>query len=90
VLRSGYFPACFLCVVIILNIVLYCTFRIIRFLSFYTYIFGEQINSYFVFGFGFQPEQGQAGIYLLFYTWCWLVFYVFRVLQALYVGFIVW
>jgi len=52
VFRSGYFPGCFLCVVIILAIVFYCTFRIISLLSFSIYNFGEQINSYIFGGLG--------------------------------------
>jgi hypothetical protein len=52
VFSSGYFPGCFLCVVIILIIVLYCTFRIISLLSFYIHIFGQGSNSYFIFDFG--------------------------------------
>ena len=37
VFRSGYFPGFFLFVIIILNIILYCTFRRVGLLSLYIY-----------------------------------------------------
>jgi hypothetical protein len=52
IFRLGYFSGFFLFVVLVLTIILYCTFRRIRLLSFY--IFWEQIDSYFIFNFDFN------------------------------------
>jgi NADH:ubiquinone oxidoreductase subunit 4 (subunit M) len=48
---------------------LYCTFRRIGLLSFYIFFESRLIPTLFlILGWGYQPEQVQAGIYLLFYT----------------------
>ena len=65
----GYFSGIFLFVVIILTIMLYCTFRRIGLLSFYIFFESRLIPTLFlILGWGYQPERVQAGIYLLFYT----------------------
>jgi NADH-ubiquinone oxidoreductase chain 4 len=67
--RLGYFSGLFLFVVIILTIILYCTFRRIGLLSFYIFFESRLIPTLFlILGWGYQPERIQAGIYLLFYT----------------------
>lgn len=69
VFRSGYFSGFFVFVVIILTIILYCTFRRISLLSFYIFFESRLIPTLFlILGWGYQPERVQAGIYLLFYT----------------------
>jgi len=67
--RLGYFSGFFLFVVIILTIMLYCTFRRLGLLSFYIFFESRLIPTLFlILGWGYQPERVQAGIYLLFYT----------------------
>lgn len=69
VFRSGYFSGFFLFVVVVLTILLYCTFRRISLLSFYIFFESRLIPTLFlILGWGYQPERVQAGIYLLFYT----------------------
>lgn len=69
IFRLGYFSGFFLFVVIILTIMLYCTFRRISLLSFYIFFESRLIPTLFlILGWGYQPERVQAGIYLLFYT----------------------
>ena len=67
VFRLRYFSGVFLFVVIVITILLYCTFRI----GLLFYIFFESIlipTLFLILGWGYQPERVQAGIYLLFYT----------------------
>jgi NADH-ubiquinone oxidoreductase chain 4 len=69
VFRSGYFSGLFLFVVIVLVVMLYCTFRRISLLSFYVFFQSRLIPTLFLnLGWGYQPERVQAGICLLFYT----------------------
>lgn len=69
IFRLGYFSGFFVFVVIILTIMLYCTFRRISLLSFYIFFESRLIPTLFlILGWGYQPERVQAGIYLLFYT----------------------
>jgi NADH-ubiquinone oxidoreductase chain 4 len=69
VFRLSYFSGFFLFVVIILTIMLYCTFRRVGLLSFYIFFESRLIPTLFlILGWGYQPERVQAGIYLLFYT----------------------
>jgi NADH-ubiquinone oxidoreductase chain 4 len=69
IFRLSYFSGFFLFVVIVLTIMLYCTFRRIGLLSFYIFFESRLIRTLFlILGWGYQPERVQAGIYLLFYT----------------------
>jgi NADH-ubiquinone oxidoreductase chain 4 len=69
IFRLNYFSGFFLFVVLILTIILYCTFRRISLLSFYIFFERRLIPTLFlILGWGYQPERVQAGIYLLFYT----------------------
>jgi NADH-ubiquinone oxidoreductase chain 4 len=69
IFRLSYFPGFFIFVVIILTIMLYCTFRRVGLLSFYIFFESSLIPTLFlILGWGYQPERVQAGIYLLFYT----------------------
>jgi NADH-ubiquinone oxidoreductase chain 4 len=69
IFRLSYFSGFFLFVVIILTIILYCTFRSVGLLSFYVFFESRLIPTLFlILGWGYQPERVQAGIYLLFYT----------------------
>nr|YP_009351061.1 NADH dehydrogenase subunit 4 [Anhangatermes macarthuri]AQP28473.1 NADH dehydrogenase subunit 4 [Anhangatermes macarthuri] len=69
VFRLNYFSGFFLFVVIVLTLLLYCTFSSISLLSFYIFFESSLIPTLFlILGWGYQPERVQAGIYLLFYT----------------------
>jgi len=69
VFRFNYFSGFFVFVVVALTVILYCTFRRISLLSFYIFFESRLIPTLFlILGWGYQPEQVQAGIYLLFYT----------------------
>jgi len=70
IFRSGYFPVFFLFVVIILTIILYCSFRRVCLPSFYIYIFFEDrftTTLFLILSWGYQPERVQVAI-CLFYT----------------------
>jgi NADH-ubiquinone oxidoreductase chain 4 len=69
IFRLMYFSGFFLFVVIVLTILLYCTFSRISLLSFYIFFESRLIPTLFlILGWGYQPERIQAGVYLLFYT----------------------
>nr|AQP29547.1 NADH dehydrogenase subunit 4 [Angularitermes nasutissimus] len=69
IFRVDYFSGFFMFVIIILTILLYCTFSSIGLLSFYVFFESSLIPTLFlILGWGYQPERIQAGIYLLFYT----------------------
>jgi NADH-ubiquinone oxidoreductase chain 4 len=69
VFRYGYFSGFFVFVVVVLTIMLYCTFSRVGLLSFYVFFESRLIPTLFlILGWGYQPERVQAGIYLLFYT----------------------
>nr|UAM91016.1 NADH dehydrogenase subunit 4 [Hymenopus coronatus] len=59
----------FLFMILMLLIMLYFTFCSLNMISFYFFFEGSLIPTLFlIFGWGYQPERLQAGIYLLFYT----------------------
>nr|YP_010600250.1 NADH dehydrogenase subunit 4 [Phryganogryllacris superangulata]WAL05834.1 NADH dehydrogenase subunit 4 [Phryganogryllacris superangulata] len=59
----------FLVVVLMLMIMLYCTFGSLSLFSFYVFFEGSLIPTLLlILGWGYQPERMQAGVYLLFYT----------------------
>nr|AIY61667.1 NADH dehydrogenase subunit 4 [Glyptotermes sp. A TB-2014] len=69
IFRSFYYVNLFLGFVILLMIVLFCTFSSINLFSFYLFFESSIIPTVFlILGWGYQPERLQAGIYLLFYT----------------------
>nr|URX53832.1 NADH dehydrogenase subunit 4 [Glyptotermes sp. 13 AB-2022a] len=69
ILRSSYYPGFFLFFVVLLVIMLFCTFSSINLFSFYLFFESSLIPTVFlILGWGYQPERLQAGIYLLFYT----------------------
>nr|WHM51766.1 NADH dehydrogenase subunit 4 [Rugitermes flavicinctus] len=69
VFRSFFYPGLFLFFVVLLMIMLFCTFGSINLFSFYLFFESSLIPTVFIIlGWGYQPERLQAGIYLLFYT----------------------
>nr|YP_009349956.1 NADH dehydrogenase subunit 4 [Lipotactes tripyrga]AQM40130.1 NADH dehydrogenase subunit 4 [Lipotactes tripyrga] len=55
--------------IVVLMLMLYCTFSSMSLFSFYVFFEGSLIPTLFlILGWGYQPERLQAGIYLLFYT----------------------
>nr|URX54482.1 NADH dehydrogenase subunit 4 [Neotermes sp. 8 AB-2022a] len=69
VFRSSYYSGLFLFFVILLIIMLFCTFGSVGLFSFYLFFESSLIPTVFIIlGWGYQPERLQAGIYLLFYT----------------------
>ncbi|KAJ9583466.1 hypothetical protein L9F63_022191, partial [Diploptera punctata] len=69
VFRVNYFGNLFRSIIIILLLLLVCTFRRMRFFTFYLFFERSLIPTLFlILGWGYQPERLQAGIYLLFYT----------------------
>jgi NADH-ubiquinone oxidoreductase chain 4 len=66
IFRLSYFSGFFLFVLIVLTIMLYCTFRRVGLLSFYVFFFFESRlipTLFLILGWGYQPERVQAGIY---------------------------
>nr|ASY98296.1 NADH dehydrogenase subunit 4 [Decimiana sp. JZ-2017] len=69
VIRYNMYHNYFLLVVLLLLLMLYCTFCSMNMMSFYFFFEGSLLPTLFlIFGWGYQPERLQAGIYLLFYT----------------------
>nr|UGB90513.1 NADH dehydrogenase subunit 4 [Leptomantella tonkinae] len=69
VVRYKFYNNLFLMMILLLLLMLYCTFSSINIITFYFYFEGSLIPTLFlIFGWGYQPERLQAGIYLLFYT----------------------
>nr|ASY98010.1 NADH dehydrogenase subunit 4 [Hierodula majuscula] len=70
VIRYKFYNNLFLFMILLLLFMLYCTFCSLNMISFYFFCFeGSLIPTLFlIFGWGYQPERLQAGIYLLFYT----------------------
>jgi NADH:ubiquinone oxidoreductase subunit 4 (subunit M) len=69
IFRSFYYHNLFLVFVVLLIIILFCTFSRINLFSFYLFFESRLIPIVFlILGWGYQPERLQAGIYLLFYT----------------------
>lgn len=92
IFRYNYYNNLFLFIVILLLIMLYCTFRRLSIFSFYLFFEGRLIPTLFlILGWGYQPERLQAGIYLLFYTLLASlpllvgIFYIYNCLGILYI-----
>nr|URX54027.1 NADH dehydrogenase subunit 4 [Neotermes cubanus] len=69
IFRSVFYPGLFLFFVVLLVIMLFCTFGSTNFFSFYLFFESSIVPTVFIIlGWGYQPERLQAGIYLLFYT----------------------
>nr|YP_009945221.1 NADH dehydrogenase subunit 4 [Pliacanthopus bimaculatus]ASY97907.1 NADH dehydrogenase subunit 4 [Miromantis yunnanensis]QOE17728.1 NADH dehydrogenase subunit 4 [Pliacanthopus bimaculatus] len=69
VIRYKFYNKLFLLMILMLLLMLYCTFCSINMISFYFFFEGSLIPTLFlIFGWGYQPERLQAGVYLLFYT----------------------
>nr|URX53223.1 NADH dehydrogenase subunit 4 [Rugitermes laticollis] len=69
VFRSFFYPGFFLFFIVLLMVMLFCTFSSINLFSFYLFFESSLIPTVFlILGWGYQPERLQAGIYLLFYT----------------------
>nr|UUF67510.1 NADH dehydrogenase subunit 4 [Hierodula sp.] len=69
VIRYKFYNNLFLFMILLLLFMLYCTFCSFNMISFYFFFEGSLIPTLFlIFGWGYQPERLQAGIYLLFYT----------------------
>nr|YP_009469752.1 NADH dehydrogenase subunit 4 [Sceptuchus simplex]AVE15706.1 NADH dehydrogenase subunit 4 [Sceptuchus simplex] len=69
VIRYKFYNKLFLFMILMLLMMLYCTFCSMNMISFYFFFEGSLIPTLFlIFGWGYQPERLQAGIYLLFYT----------------------
>nr|ASM82847.1 NADH dehydrogenase subunit 4 [Phyllothelys shaanxiense] len=69
VVRYKFYNKLFLCMILLLLLMLFCTFCSLNLISFYFFFEGSLIPTLFlIFGWGYQPERLQAGIYLLFYT----------------------
>nr|YP_009968798.1 NADH dehydrogenase subunit 4 [Arria pallida]QNC71421.1 NADH dehydrogenase subunit 4 [Arria pallida] len=65
----NFYKKMFLFMILLLLLMLYCTFCSLNMMSFYFFFEGSLIPTLFlIFGWGYQPERLQAGIYLLFYT----------------------
>jgi hypothetical protein len=66
--RSVRYPNLFFIFVVLLIIILFCTFSRINLFSFYLFFESRLTPTVFlILGWGYQPEHLQAGIYLLFY-----------------------
>nr|YP_005351199.1 NADH dehydrogenase subunit 4 [Periplaneta americana]ADD71934.1 NADH dehydrogenase subunit 4 [Periplaneta americana] len=92
IFRHNYYKNFFLFIVLILVIMLYCTFGSLSMFSFYLFFEGSLIPTFFlILGWGYQPERLQAGIYLLFYTLLASLplligmFYIYNFLGLLYI-----
>nr|UAJ48114.1 NADH dehydrogenase subunit 4 [Creobroter sp.] len=69
IFRYKFYNKLFLFMILFLLLMLYCTFCSLNMISFYFFFEGSLIPTLFlIFGWGYQPERLQAGIYLLFYT----------------------
>nr|WRO45255.1 NADH dehydrogenase subunit 4 [Majangella moultoni] len=69
VIRYEFYNKLFLFMILLLLLMLCCTFCSFNMISFYLFFEGSLIPTLFlIFGWGYQPERLQAGIYLLFYT----------------------
>nr|YP_008757603.1 NADH dehydrogenase subunit 4 [Occasjapyx japonicus]AEV44868.1 NADH dehydrogenase subunit 4 [Occasjapyx japonicus] len=69
VLRSGYYHGMFLVLVVFLTLFLVLAFSSVDLLLFYIFFESSLVPTLLlIFGWGYQPERLQAGVYLLFYT----------------------
>nr|YP_010882188.1 NADH dehydrogenase subunit 4 [Pulchriphyllium bioculatum]WID87102.1 NADH dehydrogenase subunit 4 [Pulchriphyllium bioculatum] len=66
---SNYYSKIFLGFVLFLIFFLYLSFSSLNFILFYLFFESSLIPTFFlIFGWGYQPERIQSGIYFLFYT----------------------
>nr|WAX39763.1 dehydrogenase subunit 4 [Conophyma sp.] len=66
---SSYHSNFFIFMVLILMVMLYCSFASLSLLSFYIFFEASLVPTLLlILGWGYQPERLQAGIYLIFYT----------------------
>nr|UFK62202.1 NADH dehydrogenase subunit 4 [Habroscelimorpha dorsalis venusta]UFK62215.1 NADH dehydrogenase subunit 4 [Habroscelimorpha dorsalis saulcyi] len=66
---NGYYSGFFCFMLLMLLLMLYCTFSSMNLFLFYVFFECSLIPTLFlIMGWGYQPERLQAGIYLLFYT----------------------
>nr|URX53262.1 NADH dehydrogenase subunit 4 [Glyptotermes perparvus] len=89
IFRFSYYSGLFLVFILLLLVMLFCTFSSINLFSFYLFFESSIIPTMFlILGWGYQPERLQAGIYLLFYTLLASlpmlvgIFYVYDVLSS--------
>nr|YP_009630388.1 NADH dehydrogenase subunit 4 [Neuroperla schedingi]QBP33903.1 NADH dehydrogenase subunit 4 [Neuroperla schedingi] len=69
VYRHNSYYGFFLLMVLVLLVLLYCTFGSTNLFMFYLFFESSLIPTLFlILGWGYQPERLQAGVYLLFYT----------------------
>nr|AVE15451.1 NADH dehydrogenase subunit 4 [Deroplatys desiccata] len=69
VVRYKFYNNVFMFMILLLLLMLYFTFCSLNMISFYFFFESSLIPTLFlIFGWGYQPERLQAGIYLLFYT----------------------
>nr|YP_009484282.1 NADH dehydrogenase subunit 4 [Paratoxodera polyacantha]AVQ55068.1 NADH dehydrogenase subunit 4 [Paratoxodera polyacantha] len=69
VIRYKFYNHLFLFLILLLLLMLCCTFCSCNMISFYIFFEGSLIPTLFlIYGWGYQPERLQAGMYLLFYT----------------------
>jgi NADH-ubiquinone oxidoreductase chain 4 len=69
IFRSVYYPNLFFIFIVLLIIMLFCTFSRMNLFPFYLFFGSRLIPTVFlILGRGYQPERLQAGIYFLFYT----------------------
>nr|AJD85504.1 NADH dehydrogenase subunit 4 [Uvarovites inflatus] len=67
--RVKFYNQLFLTYVLLLLLMLYCTFSSMSMFSFYLFFESSLIPTLLlILGWGYQPERLQAGVYLLFYT----------------------
>nr|YP_010238436.1 NADH dehydrogenase subunit 4 [Arcynopteryx dichroa]QTE20446.1 NADH dehydrogenase subunit 4 [Arcynopteryx dichroa] len=69
VYRFRNYEGFFMLMIVVLLILLYCTFSSMNLFMFYLFFESSLIPTLFlILGWGYQPERLQAGVYLLFYT----------------------
>uniref|UniRef100_UPI0030010DE5 NADH dehydrogenase subunit 4 n=1 Tax=Gonypeta brunneri TaxID=2909294 RepID=UPI0030010DE5 len=69
VIRYKFYNNLFMVMILLLLFMLYCTFCSLNMILFYIFFEGSLIPTLFlIFGWGYQPERLQAGMYLLMYT----------------------
>nr|ASY98608.1 NADH dehydrogenase subunit 4 [Haania vitalisi] len=69
VYRFNFYYRLFVITILFLLLMLYCTFCSMSMIMFYIFFEGSLVPTLFlIFGWGYQPERLQAGLYMLFYT----------------------
>nr|YP_009503505.1 NADH dehydrogenase subunit 4 [Isoperla bilineata]AXB38851.1 NADH dehydrogenase subunit 4 [Isoperla bilineata] len=69
VYRFKNYEGFFMLMIVVLLILLFCTFSCMNLFMFYLFFESSLIPTLFlILGWGYQPERLQAGVYLLFYT----------------------